>query len=1137
MHQMTSTKWLTLWLTCWLFILSLFGQANAADIVPTKDPAWSQSLNGSWSFKYLPGLDAGADAQFTTPGFDVSRWQTIAVPANWELHGHAEPSYGDNLKDGLGLYRRTFTVPKNWAGRRTFLRFDGVAFGYQVWVNGKLAGASSASAFNRHTFDVTDLLQDRNTVAVRVTTKPLGYEFDLNDDWSLSGIYRDVTLISLPAVHVQDLAVSTVLQGSDARFTLDVQLSAPGATVHAELFDAKGKRVAGQVLKSVATLITADRSSSFPVSSTTSLPANPPTNFPTNASPGLRPEPRDGQLASLGTTLRVKQAQLWTAETPTLYRLVLSVKQQGKTIQTVEQRVGLREVRVAGKQLLVNGKPVKLRGVNHHDLDPVTGRAVTEAQMRQDLALMKQANVNYVRTSHYPPHPRLLELCDELGFYVMDEVAIGHGEKNLDNPAYRDNILARARATVMRDKNHASVIIWSIGNENPNNDFELDAGRLVKQLDPTRPITLPKIGSYFAKNYEQIPPFVDLYSPHYPSNATLTGYASKLTRPTILTEYAHGLGLASDRIQDQWAILQANPVFAGGSIWHFHDQGLLRRSSKPADPGQPTQYAWRDAHQFYDTHGLDGADGLVYADRTPQVDFWQMRKVYAPVQFVERTARVVPGPQRIAVTLENRHDFRSLQGVTLHWTLQQNGVTRQHGKQALSAPARSSQATTIAVDIPAPTASLTDVLVLQLRAVDEHGLQINERSLRLVRAEPSQFDWTATSAPATAPVLADEAGTVSITTTQWVMSVQRATGALTIRDRAGRVLVDGIHPHGGRKFTMAEALGATKSGTWPASILEQAEQPVIRAEQLGDRVQLSVQATYRLPEVAEVVMADASRLLPVATKAETAGEPRHHPVVTKAEAAGEARHQPIAATAAAAHAPGQPAAAHATPRLPVSAKAVTQAMPKNAALPDDLLPIGDASAAISKEQGLSGVYTLEIDGQGAIAVSYAYRPLAPGAIVSEAGLSLVAPAGMGEFRWIGQGPYAGYPGKDQLNEFGIYHLNRDDIRFQGNRRQTELAVLSDVAGAGFALALPAADVAVERHGARTLLSHNAVIGGLGNKGTQPETIVALDKVGEISGRFMLLPLTGAWPDALQGWLGAPGAAGEVLQPFLHSYDQ
>ncbi len=333
-------------------------------------------------------------------------------------------------------------------------------------------------------------------------------------------------------------------------------------------------------------------------------------------------------------------------------------------------------------------------------------------------------------------------------------------------------------------------------------------------------------------------------------------------------------------------------------------------------------------------------------------------------------------------------------------------------------------------------------------------------------------------------MLAEDAGATSVTTAQWILTVQRETGALAIRDRAGRVLVDGILPHGGRRFTMAEALGAKKSGTWPVSILEQADQPVIKAERLGERVRLSVHATYRLPVPA----------------------------------------------------------------------ALAEAAPKGAAAqPDDLLPAGEANhiaspgrpgspgnnggAAVASEQGLVGGYTLEIDGKGAIAVSYAYRPLAPGAIVSEAGLSMVAPAGMAEFRWVGQGPYAGYPGKDQLNEFGIYHLNRADLRFQGNRRQTELAVLSDTAGAGFALALPAADVAVERHGARTLLSHNAVIGGLGNKGTQPETVVALDKVGEISGRFLLLPLGGAWPQALQGWVGAPGAAGEVLKPFWHSYDQ
>lgn len=1026
MLQLKNTKWLVLW---WL-VLNLFGHAGAVEVYPTSDATYTQSLNGNWSFKYLPSLDAGADAQFTETGFDVSRWSTIAVPSNWELQGHAEPSYGDNLKDGLGLYRRTFTLPKKWNGRRTYLRFDGVAFGYEVWVNGKLAGKSSASAFNRHTFDVTDLLQAQNMVAVRVTTKPLGYEFDLNDDWSLSGIYRDVTLISLPATHVQDIATRANLKGNAAQLTLDVQLSTADATVQAQLFDPRGQRVLRQTLKGT------------------------------------------GARDKLRATLLVRQPQLWTAETPFLYRLVLSVTQHGKTIQAIEQRIGLREVTVDGKLLLVNGKPIKLRGVNHHDLDPVTGRAVTEAQIRQDLALLKQGNVNYVRTSHYPPHPRLLDLCDELGFYVMDEVAIGHGEKHLDNPAYRDNILARARATVARDKHHASVIIWSIGNENPINDFELEAGQLVKQLDPTRPITIPKIGSYFAKNYERLPPHVDIYAPHYPSNATLAGYAEQLTRPTILTEYAHALGLATDRLQDQWAILQANPVFAGGSVWHFHDQGLLRRSTTPVDPTKPTQLVWRDAYQYYDTHGLDGADGLVYADRTPQVDFWQMRKVYAPVQFIERDAQVGTGAQQVTVTLENRHDFRSLQGITLHWALQQNGKILQQGRQPLSAPARGRQTATIAVDIPAPPQPYSDVLTLQLRAVDEHGLQINERALRLLRPQARSFDWTtATAAPTSAPVLKDNANDITVTTPQWSLTVQRATGALQIRDRAGRVLVDGIYPHSGRRLTMAEALGAQKSGTWPASILEQLEQPVIKTEQQEGRVRLSVYGTYRLPQPA---LADAPR---------------------------------TAATAP----------------------------------PDDLVPTGASAAATTADQGLTGGYELEIDGRGALTVHYAYRPLKTGAIASEAGLSVVAPAGSGELRWIGQGPYAGYPGKDQLNEFGLYHLARDDIRFQGNRRQTELAVLTDAGGAGFALAMSAADVAVdvaaERHGARTLLSHNALIGGLGNKGTQPETIVALDAGANISGRFVLLPLGGAWPQALQGWLGAPGAAVDVVKPFFHSYDQ
>jgi beta-galactosidase len=1025
-----------------LTIAAVNANANPAQVYPSSDAAYTQSLNGDWSFKYVQGLEPGLDAGFTEPRFDVSGWKAIAVPSNWELKGFAEPSYADELKDGLGLYRRTFRVPAGWKARRTFLRFEGVAFGYEVWINGRKAGGSSASAFNRHTFDVTDFLRPDpdadNVLAVRVTTKPHGFEFDLNDDWSLSGIYRDVSLFSLPAVHVRDLSTSTVVQpDSSANLAIDVALSQAGG--EAEVGGAA--EAEGEVL---ATLLAPDGS----VAGELSLP------------PGER-QHRAG-------TMHIARPALWTAETPSLYRLQLTLSLGGVVQQRISERIGLRQVSIANGVLLLNGRPIKMRGVNHHDLDPVTGRAVTEAQMRQDLELMKKANVNYLRTSHYPPHPRLLELCDELGIYVMDEVAIGHGEKNLEKPAYREAILARVEPTIARDKNRASVLVWSIGNENPITDAELEAGRLAKALDPTRPITYPKIGSYFAKNYERLPAFVDIYAPHYPSNATLKDYAQKLKRPTILTEYAHALGLATDRMQDQWDIIQAAPVFAGGSIWHFHDQGLLRTSSDPVDAGKPTQMVWLDKYRYYDTHGLDGADGLTYADRTPQIDYWQMRKVYAPVQFIEREAAVQPGAQQIALTIENRHDFRSLRGIRLLWSLQRNGKDGQQGVVALQASARQSETVHIPVRIPADAGA--DVLALNVRAVDERGLQINERSIRL-QLGGSTLQTRLEVLPAKGrPQVADTPAQVTVSLPQWVLTVKRASGELTIRDHAGKLLVAGIQPHAGRKPTMAEALGAQKSGLWLASMLTASGAADVKVERRGDGVRISVAGRY--------LLADSAR------------------------------------------------------------DAAQSQAPKTGA--DDLVPGADAAAAgkTSKgDAGLTGGYQLDVGANGAIAVSYDYAPVDAAGMLSEAGLSLVAAPGAGELRWIGQGPYAGYPGKDRLNEFGLYHLNRDDLRFRGNRRATEVALLTAPDGAGFAMSMAPSDVAVERQDALTILSHNAVIGGLGNKGTASEVTIRLDKTPRIAGSFTLLPLTKSWPAPVTRWFGRPGPATNVYKPFYHSYDQ
>lgn len=1033
-------------------VLAIVGGVVATPIAvyPVRAEGFTQSLNGEWSFQYIPALDAGADADFSKPDFDVSAWKKIRVPGNWELQGFAEPHYDLDLQDGLGLYRRTFRVPADWRGeRRVCLRFEGVAYGFEVWVNGTKVGTSAASAYNPSTFDITDALKPDanadNVLAVQVTTKPFAYEFDVNDDWSLSGIYRDVTLFSVPATHVQDVTTRTKLAADGAaELSVAVTISQPDGEVHGKLLAPDGKMA-----------------SEF--------------NLPRGA---------DGNCEAV---VKVAQPQLWTAETPALYRLELTLSDKGQPLQTFKEHIGLREISIVDGVLKLNDRLIKLHGVDHHDMDPVDGRAITEAEMRRDLELMKKGNINFVRTSHYAPNQRFIELCDELGFYVMCEVAIGKGEEHMSDPAFSDNMLARTEATITRDKNHPSVIIWSIGNENPITDLLLAAGQRAKQLDPSRLICYPTIGSYFEKNYERFPEFVDIYSPHYPSNSTLRGYAQKLKRPLILTEYAHAWGLATDRIQDQWEILEKTPTFAGGAIWHFQDQGILRTAEKLLDPSKSAGSVWLDEHRYYDTHNADGCDGIVYSDRTPQADYWEVRKVYSPVQIAENSVTVKAGAQEIALTVENRYDFIALTGKKLSWSLQRNGAEIQKGETLLRATAHEIESVSIFLNIPTDAAD--DVLALELRCVDERGVQITERTVRLnsmyvtssgalkqkiVERVPevdlararreALFDSLPT---ASRPKLTESEAEVKIEHANWVLIVSRSTGELTIHDRAGHLLVAGIYPHSGRKLTMAEERSVGRAGTWLSSTLTKLDAPEIKVTQEGPNVRLAVAGTYPHSKPREEKKPEKKTDDPLLNQESQQNQPQ----------------------------------------------------------------------AIGNESFVGG-YQAECAPSGAITISYDYAPTNAKGHFSEAGLSIVLPPELTEFRWIGQGVYPGYPGKDQLNEFGIFHLNREDLRFQGNRRKTELALLTASAGAGVAIITATdADVAVERDGDKTLLSHNAIISGLGNKGAPPETSIDADKTAHSAGSFTLIPFEDTWPAALTRWFGKPAAASEVFRPYYHSYDQ
>lgn len=1016
------------WFVKFVFLFLLFGWVMegfaGVALYPARTGGFTQSLNGDWSFQYIAGTEAGADADFYKPGFEVSSWKTIRVPGNWELQGFAEPRYALELEDGLGLYRRTFRVPEAWSDdRRVILRFEGVAYGFEAWVNGAKVGVSSASAYNPHAFDITDSLKADadNVLAVRVTTRPRGYEFDVNDDWALSGIFRDVTLFSVPTTHVQDLTTRTrLVEGGAAEFSVSAQLSRTEGELRGKLFAPDGGLV-----------------SEFDL-------------------------PRQGRRAD--AVVRVAKPQLWTAENPALYRLRVSLSAKGQTLHTFEEQIGLREISIVDGVLRLNGRPIKLRGVNHHDIGPETGRAITEQEMRRDLELMKKGNINFVRTSHYPPTPRFIELCDELGLYVMCEVSISSkGREHLDDPAYRENILARVEPTITRDKNRPSVVVWSIGNENPVSDVEMEAGRLAKELDPTRPICLPKIGSYFAENYERIPEHVDIYAPHYPNNARLRDFARKLKRPVILTEYAHALGLGTERLHDQWEILQATPTFAGGSVWMFQDQGILRKAETPPDRLAWTDRVWVDEHRYFDTLGNFGADGIVYSDRTPQTDYWEMRKVYSPVQIAESDAPVKPGQQEIALTVENRHDFRALTGMKLAWSLRRNGADVQRGEMPLNAAAREKETVRVAADIPANAAG--DVLTLEVCCLDEKGSHVTERSVRLDLPDAKRDAWLRGLAGTDKSKITESDTEVKVEHPRWTLTVSRPSGALTIHDRAGRVLVAGIYPHPGRKHTLTERIAAAKSNTWRASTLTEVRGIAIKATQEGPAVHLAVSGTYLRPQP---------------------------PQENKREKISD---EPLDKQAA----------------------GVVQQFAAN--------------------ESFVGGYQAEITPGGAIAISYDYTPTNARGHFTEAGLSVLLSPELTEFRWIGQGPFAGYPGKYRLNEFGIFHLNREDLRFPGNRRETELAVVTTPAGAGVAMVAIAADVSVERAGPGTLLSHNAVLSGLGNKGASPETFVDVGEAPRIKGSFTLVPLSEAWPEPLVRWFGTPAPARDVFQPFYHSYDQ
>ncbi|KAL3697992.1 hypothetical protein R1sor_012068 [Riccia sorocarpa] len=627
------------------------------------------SLSGYWKFHLAPKPQE-VPSGFQSDDFDDTNWASLPVPSNWQLHDFDKPIYTNIVypfpidppkvpeQNPTGCYRRTFRLPTEWKGRRTFLSFEAVDSAFYVWVNGTLIGYSQDSRLPAE-FDITDYCHGadsgkENVLAVQVMRWSDGSYLEDQDHWWLSGIHRDVILLSKPEVMIADYSVETeVIQEEDtATIKVEVVVEAP-----------RGLVATGGLYSYSAEVIVFE---SWPEPG--SVQVDQDQNFPPEVA---RVEIQGIRDSSVGchvrgtVSLKINKPNLWSAEKPYLYTLVLVLKKpEGEVLDCEACRIGIRQITKAYKEVLVNGKPVIFRGVNRHEHHPRVGKTNIEACLIKDIVLMKQHNVNAVRTCHYPQHPRWYELCDLFGLYVIDEANIEtHGfdpepwpqpKRQLTwDPAWASAMLSRVINMVERDKNHASIIYWSLGNEagyGPNHDAM--AG-WVRSRDPSRPVHYEGGGARTKAT--------DVVCPMYMRVWDIVKIAQdpEESRPLILCEYSHAMGNSNGNIHEYWEAINQTHGLQGGYIWDWVDQGLL----KVAADGN--KY-WAYGGDFGDVpNDLNFClNGLTWADRTIHPALEEVKYVYQPIGIA------LSGEQ---VEIWNRHFFTSLDDLQFSWSLLADG--------------------------------------------------------------------------------------------------------------------------------------------------------------------------------------------------------------------------------------------------------------------------------------------------------------------------------------------------------------------------------------------------------------------------------------------------------------------------------
>lgn len=648
------------------------------------------SLNGTWKFVYV---DKYADRikDFYRTDLNTSQWNDIQVPSNWELKGFGIPIYtniiypfpknppyiGEN--NPVGSYRKEFYIPANWSNREIMLQFGSITGCAFVYVNGKKVGMTKASKTPAE-FNITPYIQKgTNILAVQVFRWHDGSYMEDQDFWRITGIERDVFLYALPTISIWDFFIKSDLdaQYTDGLFSTDVVLrqfknnNIKDATVALSLVDNNGKVVFTQQKE-----MSINRDS----------------------------------LQSLHFDGTIQKPLQWNAETPNLYDCIISLSTKEGTFYA-GAKTGFRKVEIKNAQVLINGVPVHMKGTNRHEHDPVNGHVPSKEWMIKDISLMKQFNINAVRCSHYPNDPLWYKLCDQYGIYLIDEANIethGLGAGNQGRfdtskhicylPEWEPSIIDRHYRMVERDKNHPSVIMWSLGNESGNGAVFHHAYTWIKQRDNTRYVQFESaLGDWNT----------DIYCPMYPEIDDMKNYASDntKTKPYIMCEYSHAMGNSNGNFREYWDIINSSKHMQGGFIWDWVDQGYKAKNGNGdmyyAYGGDLGGYHLQNDENFC-------ANGLVAADRTPHPGLYEVKKVYQNIDFKLQNA------EKGILMVRNNFDFTNLNKYMFQWVLTKNGTVIKKGKFDVDIAPK--EAKELTIDLPDVHATGSDEYYLNVTA-------------------------------------------------------------------------------------------------------------------------------------------------------------------------------------------------------------------------------------------------------------------------------------------------------------------------------------------------------------------------------------------------------------------------------------